>query len=715
MKKRRTKITAILLTAIMAGSMCTDVVCAQEMESSEQISEPASEESSPIGQNRPESDEKLAGEIIEVPEISEKDESDISAKGETGSGADDIEQQETDADEESEKEIEANAGVYEEPGSNLFTPNWSTSVKCHVYAEENGDVQVIYSVLSGIQQTLMIDTFSGNGVRKSHKSINVPGTSWGGTVYQGPDNCYYITTGNGNDHVYYIQKYDSGWNLQGTASISGDESYTAEAFDAGNSSITMADKYLVVHTSRLRPDGHQSNTTFIIDSETMDPVYITGKFGVDHVSHSFNQFVKTNGNQVIMVDHGDAYPRTICLQAFGTSDLGSGSKMSKQKELSLMDIKGETGQNFTGVTVDGFELGEYNHVVAGSSIPHDSLTDQEFKNYDYSSSKNLYAILVDKGLNTSTIKWLTSYPEGSGTTVKNVHLIKVEEDRFVLLYGINKNGEDIKTCSMTIDSNGNILNSQTLNRPFYCTSEPSSIGDELVWCHYVESELGNFLVLNRWNIVNGSFSVQNLNIGVKSKIDKVAFDSYFLSSKCSVGANIDVEVNVYSRVFRDSFPTAPVVWTSSNPSVIEIKGEESLLSSGVYNSAYKCAEMSVKAKANGTATITASVGDKKASFKITVGKSSNKPSASSPKVKKISISGKKSVKAGKSLSLKAKVTASKGANKKLKWTSSNKKYAAVSSSGKVKTYKAGKGKKVKITAKATDGSGKKASITIKIK
>ena len=61
-------------------------------------------------------------------------------------------------------------------------------------------------------------------------------------------------------------------------------------------------------------------------------------------------------------------------------------------------------------------------------------------------------------------------------------------------------------------------------------------------------------------------------------------------------------------------------------------------------------------------------------------------------VKKIAISGKKSVKAGKSLKLKAKVSSTKKANKKLKWTSSNTKYATVSSSGKVKALKAGKGK-----------------------
>jgi len=61
------------------------------------------------------------------------------------------------------------------------------------------------------------------------------------------------------------------------------------------------------------------------------------------------------------------------------------------------------------------------------------------------------------------------------------------------------------------------------------------------------------------------------------------------------------------------------------------------------------------------------------------------------------------------------VKATKGANKKLIWKSSNTKYATVSKDGKVKTMKTGKGRKVKITAMATDGSGKKKTVTIKIK
>lgn len=85
-------------------------------------------------------------------------------------------------------------------------------------------------------------------------------------------------------------------------------------------------------------------------------------------------------------------------------------------------------------------------------------------------------------------------------------------------------------------------------------------------------------------------------------------------------------------------------------------------------------------------------------------------------IKKVSTVGSKSkvVKAGKSLKLKAKVSATAKANKKLIWTSNNEKYATVKN-GKIKTFKSAKGKKVKITVMATDGSNKKATYTIKIK
>lgn len=85
-------------------------------------------------------------------------------------------------------------------------------------------------------------------------------------------------------------------------------------------------------------------------------------------------------------------------------------------------------------------------------------------------------------------------------------------------------------------------------------------------------------------------------------------------------------------------------------------------------------------------------------------------------VKKIKLKASQStVKAGKSVKIAATVTVGKGGSKSLKWTSSNTKYATVNSKGVVTAKKAGKGKTVTITAKAKDGSGKKAAVKIKIR
>lgn len=189
---------------------------------------------------------------------------------------------------------------------------------------------------------------------------------------------------------------------------------------------------------------------------------------------------------------------------------------------------------------------------------------------------------------------------------------------------------------------------------------------------------------------NNGISYELLD-GKNSKVKVSGIKLSGISKKIAAGKKIKLT----AKVFPSKATNKSVKWTSSNKKVATVDKK------GIVTFNKNAAGKSV------TITATATDGSKKkATYKILVMKGV---------VKKVAIFGKKSVKAGKILNLKAKVTATKKANKKLKWTSSNKKYATVNSSGKVKTYKAGKGKKVKITADATDGSGKKKSVTIKIK
>ena len=138
-------------------------------------------------------------------------------------------------------------------------------------------------------------------------------------------------------------------------------------------------------------------------------------------------------------------------------------------------------------------------------------------------------------------------------------------------------------------------------------------------------------------------------------------------------------------------------WTSSN------KKYATVSSTGLVTTKKKGAGKTVTIKA-----ITQDGSNLVASYKIKIVKHA---------VKSIKLKAKsKSVKAGKTVKVKAVIkTTGKTANKTLQWSSSNTKYATVTKKGVVKTKKAGKGKTVKITAKATDGTGKKATIKIKIK
>ncbi len=85
------------------------------------------------------------------------------------------------------------------------------------------------------------------------------------------------------------------------------------------------------------------------------------------------------------------------------------------------------------------------------------------------------------------------------------------------------------------------------------------------------------------------------------------------------------------------------------------------------------------------------------------------------KVKKVKLN-KASAKLhyGKKLKLKASVSPKNASNKKIKWSSAKKKYATVTQKGVVKAKKKGIGHKVKICAKAKDGSGKKSYCKVKI-
>ncbi|MBR4760438.1 MAG: family 16 glycosylhydrolase [Lachnospiraceae bacterium] len=177
----------------------------------------------------------------------------------------------------------------------------------------------------------------------------------------------------------------------------------------------------------------------------------------------------------------------------------------------------------------------------------------------------------------------------------------------------------------------------------------------------------------------------------KALVDQITLTG--ISKKIAAGKKITLTASVAPANAADQTLT----WKSSNTKYATVSDK------GVVTTK--------KAGAGKSVTITATANDgsgKTATYQIKIMKKA---------VQKITLkASKKTVKAGKSVTIKATVNPSgKNTNKVLSWKSSNTKYATVNDKGVVKTKKAGKGKTVKITATATDGSNTKKTITIKIK
>jgi len=171
------------------------------------------------------------------------------------------------------------------------------------------------------------------------------------------------------------------------------------------------------------------------------------------------------------------------------------------------------------------------------------------------------------------------------------------------------------------------------------------------------------------------------------KITKVTFSNVGSKHTLKKGEKKKIKIK-----FSPSDATSKKLkWKSSKPSVV-----------------YVSKNGTIKAKKKGTATITATAKDgskKKDSVKITVGK----------KVKKVAwknASSKKTIYKGKSFDFNSKCTPSSASNRSVKYETSNKSIATVTSKGIVKGKKNGT---VTIKATTTDGTKKTVSCKVTIK
>lgn len=295
-----------------------------------------------------------------------------------------------------------------------------------------------------------------------------------------------------NKEVVRIVKYTKDFTRVDSASVHGGESFTVEPFAASAGRMAENGNKLVFHTSRLRyrtEDGlrHQSQLTLIVDTDTMTVLNDLGEFQTNHVSHSFNQFVSYDENSHILVDHGDAYPRSIVLhKQNGTNDY---------IEVDLFKISGETGNNYTGVSAGGFEISSQNYIVALNSVNQSAFG--KFKGINAYEREAILCIVQKDRLDSTEVKQnkITNY-NGTNRCASIPKLVKISENKFMVLWQeilIRKGSNESSKLAnsdyslgafkyLMIDGSGNAMGEiKTLSGGLLSNCDPILLGNQVVW------------------------------------------------------------------------------------------------------------------------------------------------------------------------------------------------------------------------------------------
>ena len=385
-------------------------------------------------------------------------------------------------------------------GSNVNAQDyvqWSDTVKSYLTVCDNGNYMRVQS--GAIEGKLLVEYYSSDFEPLSTKLIDNELPIFGAFYDSG--NNYYVLSGQENPkqndslEVFRITKYDKNWNKIKSCGLYG--ANTTVPFDAGSARMTHSGDHLLVRTCHemyKSSDGnnHQSNVTIEVDmpSMTITDSY-TGVMNVDYgyVSHSFNQFIKTDGNHIVALDHGDAHPRSAVLVKYN-SDFTTGKFFpSYFEQVSNIDVvtypEYTAGHyNYTGAAIGGFDVSSSSYIVAQSTVDLDYINTSE--------TRNVYVSAVSKDLSTNKLNKITSYAEGTASA-SVPQLVKINNNSFLLLWS-----RDTKVSCVKLNADGTVNGSIHTFEGSLSDCQPVIKNGRAVWYVYDK----NNVTFNSLNLSN---------------------------------------------------------------------------------------------------------------------------------------------------------------------------------------------------------------------
>lgn len=378
--------------------------------------------------------------------------------------------------------------------------NWASPDGTYTYRDVAGRLVVV----TVQDSALVIDTFDPvSFTQLSTQRVSTANFPYWGGFLAAEDGNLYVALGQDNYEesmtkpVVVVRKYSQSWQLLGEASILGGASQGPDGistpFDAGQGRMALCGPTLVLHMARLlfrTPDGlrHQANLTISVDTASMTAKsFEDAAIAYSYSSHSFNQFVACRGTDLVVADHGDAYPRAIVAGVMRGFPPAAGSGVMDRR--ILWELPGTIGDNYTGTTLTGLGLTGDRFLVVGNSVPHSNPVAGLTGSAD-ALPRNVYLISSSLDPGPPTFTWLTALT-GQDSSASEPRLVRINDQHFVVLFTITR-GQGSRTAQQMeyrlVDATGAVLASRTWQgRAFYPGTDPILLGRMLVWAQRSDS------------------------------------------------------------------------------------------------------------------------------------------------------------------------------------------------------------------------------------
>lgn len=343
-----------------------------------------------------------------------------------------------------------------------------------------------YTRIEYISGTVFVEQYDAAFQFLSSQEITAELSLFGG-AYVGTDYNFLVfgqnnSTESDETEVVRVVRYTKNWERVDAASLYG--ANTTIPFRSGSLRLVQCGNMLYIRTSHQMytnaDDGlrHQANLTMSvrISDMTITDQYskvMNVKYG--YVSHSFNQFIQVDGTDLLAVDHGDAYPRSVVLIKY-RQPAGQDTFTGYCDSVDVLPITGDIGNNYTGVSVGGFEISESAYLVAGNSVA-------QVEGANFSGQRNIFVTATSKSefsADGTTLRYLTSYTDEDSVTVSTPQLIKISDSQFFIAW--MENGS---LCYAFLNANGELSGQIYRAGGSLSDCKPILAGNSIMW--YVTS------------------------------------------------------------------------------------------------------------------------------------------------------------------------------------------------------------------------------------